>query len=185
MVDSVCFRDDTDMNVIQRTCRLVVASYEERDRATGEANAPDAMRDMMSELRTLPLEERLRIRHQLTDLEAALLFGVASDAAVDAIVERRTDGFADGLFALMVENAQRDSRDTLRRLSLLSHAAGKLRFDLAAVHRAQRHLGSHTVVELMDAWFSRAPSSIASMGYEESHDKQGRFIFRSTIGRGS
>lgn len=172
------------MNEVRTALSVVLASHRLPDREEGRVVARKAISSMMTALRGKSIEDRTELRKALTNEEVALLHGVAFGAAVNAIVDGDPTVFADALFALMVEGGLDDARETRRMLSLVSHAATKIRFDLPRLYHTMRHLAPDPILGLLDHWFSRPPDSISSMAYRESKDKYGRFTFQSTIGRG-
>jgi hypothetical protein len=164
-------------NPIPEACERVKKSYKLQDVHEGTALAQAAISSMMSELSRMTSSQLLQIRKELRDDDVGLLFGVSTDAAADAFVHRDVSHLDRGLLALIVENCQRDSRDTAQKLTILGHSAQRMGVDLRSRFAVLRSKASDPFLSFADEWFRHPRPSIESMGYREGRDRWGNFSF--------
>jgi hypothetical protein len=162
---------------IRETCKIVLDSHRIKDVHVGTEMARVAIASLMSELATMSPSDLRQARQGLNEHEVALLFGVCMDAAADACVHREVSYLDPGLLALIVENGERDSRDTAQRLAILSHAAKRIGKDLYERYVPLRPKASEAFLRYADEWFRHPAPSIESMGYREGTDPWGDFAF--------
>lgn len=122
---------------------------------------------------------RKKIRESLTADFA--LFWFAHDMALRAVRENRAEYLRMGLLALVIEDARRDSRDTLFPLALLYHSASKLGTDVTQLFLWAASMATarmeHVLVEFLDR---PAPlREISNFGFKEVQTGSG-FDYAST-----
>lgn len=120
------------------------------------------------------------IRSQITNANSDLLLGAARSSAIWSIRDQDTTWFILGLGALLLENGQRDYRESITEASLMMRSAQKLQTSLEADFDKVRRLGdgSSTALHGIENVIKKGINDIGLYGYVEAVDRAGFFTYK-------